>query len=349
MTLTPQERFWMTLSHKEPDRPPIDVSVVAEVGQALTDHLYARFGTKDILEALEVDFRRVEPAKTAILPGSPASTPVVQLPHGIYQDTHTRPLAWIHTLEDVEAYRPEPDPDQFDFSGVHSACLHARPYVTAFGGWGLVDIVNGLGARGRGYEQLLVEIMTQDPVVLALIDRQLEAHFEFCRRGLEAGRGEIDVLLIGEDCGIQSGPLFSPAMFRAFFAPRIKRFVDLAHAHGAACMMHCCGSVRQLLPIFIEKVGLDILQAVQPEAVGMDPEGLKRDFGDHITFCGMISLQKTLTRGTVEECRREAEHRVRVIGKGGGYIFSPANTITLDAPLENVLAIYEVVTGKALM
>jgi uroporphyrinogen decarboxylase len=213
----------------------------------------------------------------------------------------------------------------------------------------LVDIVNGLGARGRGYEQLLVEIMTQDPVVLALIDRQLEAHFEFCRRGLEAGRGEIDVLLIGEDCGIQSGPLFSPAMFRAFFAPRIKRFVDLAHAQGAACMMHCCGSVRQVLPIFIEKVGLDILQAVQPEAVGMDPEGLKRDFGDHITFCGMISLQKTLTRGTVEECRREAEHRVRVIGKGGGYIFSPANTITLDAPLENVLAIYEVVTGKALM
>jgi uroporphyrinogen-III decarboxylase len=29
------------------------------------------------------------------------------------------------------------------------------------------------------------------------------------------------------------------------------------------------------------------------------------------------------------------------VGKGGGYIFSPAHCIQSDTPLENVLAIYE--------
>jgi len=40
--------------------------------------------------------------------------------------------------------------------------------------------------------------------------------------------------------------------------------------------------------------------------------------------------------------------RVSVIGRNGGYIFGP-NTFTLDTPLENILAPYEVATGKPLM
>lgn len=80
----------------------------------------------------------------------------------------------------------------------------------------------------------------------------------------------------------------------------------------------------------------------------MEPESLKRDVGDRITFCGMLSLQQTLTHGTPDDCRREARHRVDVIGRNGGYIFAPANTITRDTPLANILAAYEVATGKAL-
>ena len=38
----------------------------------------------------------------------------------------------------------------------------------------------------------------------------------------------------------------------------------------------------------------------------------------------------------------------KVIGKDGGYIFAPTNTITMETPLENILAIYEVATGKDL-
>jgi uroporphyrinogen decarboxylase len=110
-------------------------------------------------------------------------------------------------------------------------------------------------------------------------------------------------------------------------------------------MLHSRGSTRMLQPRLIE-MGLDVLDAVQPEPEGMDPEELKREFGCRLTFCGMISTQHTLPHGTPEQCRAEARHRLDVIGRGGGYIFAPAHAIQPDTPLENILAIYEEATGK---
>lgn len=350
-SLTPRERLALTLAHEQPDRPPLCICATPEISKLLEDHFEKRFGTRNVARVLEIDFRPVAP-KRIEHETSPAAPDQPRGPSadGFYQDTHGHPLAWIQTLDDVNGFIPTRAPDGYDFSGIGEACrrFQSEGFVAVFGGAGLMDIVNGLGSRGRGYEQLICEIMTEDEVALALIDKSVEADYEYCRRGLEAGNGSIDVLYIGEDCGTQKGPLFPPARFREFFAPRMKRFVDLAHEHGAACMLHSCGSTRELMPIFIEDVGLDILDAVQPEPVGMEPEGLKRDFGDRLTFLGMISLQQTLTNGTAEECRQEAEHRIRVIGKDGGYIFGPPNSITMDTPLENVLAIYEVATGRDL-
>jgi uroporphyrinogen decarboxylase len=248
----------------------------------------------------------------------------------------------------VARYVPVNDPKKFDFSGIPEACRAEDPFVRVFGHAGMFDVVNGLG-RGIGLEDLLCGMMSGDPVILALIEKHLDCDFRYCQAGLEAGHGEIEVLAIGEDCGHQHAPIFPPAFFRSFFAPRLKRFVDLAHRHGAVCMMHSCGAIRDLIPILIDEVGLDILQACQPEAHGMEPAALKRDFGERITFSGMLGLQKTLTQGTAEECRREAERLVTVIGKDGGYIFEPANSVTKDVPLESILAAYEVATGKNLL
>lgn len=332
--MIPRERFLLSLAHKQVDRPPLNISVTPEIGKLLQDHFQKRFGTGDITEVLEIDFRGVGPEYI----GKPEQTRPPQRKHtpsteGFYQDVHSQPLAYIKTLADVEAYSPPRTPDRFDFSNMRDGCsrFQSQGFVTVFGGAGILDIINGLGSRGRGYEQLIYEIMTRDKVAVALIDKCLKADYEYCRRGLEAGDGYIDILHIGEDCGTQNGPLFPPEEFREFFAPRMKAFVDLVHEHGAACMLHSCGSTRKLMPIFIEEIGLDILDAVQPEPAGMEPEGLKQDFGDRLTFCGLISLQQTLAYGTKEECRQEAEHRINVIGKDGGYIFAPANTITLEA------------------
>ncbi|MHC4714547.1 MAG: uroporphyrinogen decarboxylase family protein, partial [Planctomycetota bacterium] len=70
--------------------------------------------------------------------------------------------------------------------------------------------------------------------------------------------------------------------------------------------------------------------------------GLKRDFGDAITFYGSIDLINVLSKGTPAVVRNEVLKNFRVLGRGGGFIIGPGHTyIQPDAPLENILTMYE--------
>ncbi|MDW8226582.1 MAG: uroporphyrinogen decarboxylase family protein, partial [Anaerolineales bacterium] len=94
-------------------------------------------------------------------------------------------------------------------------------------------------------------------------------------------------------------------------------------------------------------MGLDILDAMQPEPPGMrDIERLRAMTRGKLVYCGLISTQETLPHSTVAQCRAEARHRLDVIAQGGGYIFAPAHCIQPDTPIENVLAVFEEALGS---
>lgn len=351
-TLTSKERVLAAIGHKQPDRPPIIIYTTPEVDEALRQF----FAPLSYTDAFCVDFRGVGPEDQ-----HPVRTPqpggrvdvydmwgigyrnVTNSAGGVYSEACDLALARLETMDKVTAY-PWPNIDHCDFSAISDRAEAVKDYAVCLGHAGMPDIINGVG-RGRGMDQVLIDIATGDDVGVAIIDKRVEFYYEWCRRGLEAGDGKIDILCIGEDLGSQKGPTMSPATFDEFFRPRLQRFIDLAHHYGAKAMLHSCGSTRMLQPRLIE-MGLDVLDSVQPEPTGMDPEELKREHGDKLTYCGMISTQQTLPHGTVDECRAEARHRIDVIGQGGGYIFAPAHAIQPDTPLENILAVYEEVTGK---
>lgn len=350
--MTSKERVMAAVKRTELDRAPIQIYVTPEIDRALQEY----FAPRSYIDAFEVDLRTVSPARRRAnrqaAPGSHIAwydewgtgyALVENSAGGEYLEAVDLALARLETMEDV-ARHPWPDPDDWDYSIIPQQIDSVKDYAVCLGHAGLPDIINGVG-RGRGMEQVLVDIAMQDEVGEAIIDRRVDFFYEWCRRGLEAGDGRIDILCIGEDIGTQKGPTMSTAMFDRFFRPRLEKFIKLAHDYGALAMMHSCGSTRLLQPRLID-MGLDILDAVQPEPVGMDPEEVKAASGERLTFCGMISTQQTLPHGSVEACRREARHRLDCIGQGGGYIFAPAHCIQPDTPLQNVLAIYEEATGK---
>lgn len=354
-SITPKERVRMAVSHTEPDRCPIQVYLEPEVRTALEDY----FGGRQVEDVFEVDLRCVGPGRWAKTkqpaPGSGIEhydewgtgfAWVRNSAGGEYLEAVEKPIAEISTMDHVRAY-PWPSPDAYDYSTIPDQIEAVKDYAVCVAGAWLPDIINGT-SFARGMEKVLMEIALEDEVGCAIIDARVNYYYEFCKRSLEAAHGKADILCLGEDLGTQNSPVVSPACFQSFFRPRLERFIKLAHNYGALCMLHSCGSTRILQPYLIE-MGLDILDAVQPEPVGMDPEGLKNDFGDKLTYCGMVSTQYTLPHGTVEECRAEARHRLDVVGKGGGYIFSPAHCIQPDTPIENILAIYEEATGKNLL
>ena len=92
----------------------------------------------------------------------------------------------------------------------------------------------------------------------------------------------------------------------------------------------------------IVDAGADMLEPIQTHAEGMDPVSLKEDFGRDLCFYGGVDLQEVLCRGTRQQVADEVKSLIDTLGPGGGYILGPGHTyIQIDAPLENILTMYD--------
>jgi Uroporphyrinogen decarboxylase (URO-D) len=150
------------------------------------------------------------------------------------------------------------------------------------------------------------------------------------------------VFVTGTDFGAQNGPFISPRTYRDLYQPFHKTVNGWIHQNTSwKTFIHSCGSVRALIPDFIE-AGFDILNPVQCSAAQMDPAELKKNYGDKVTFWGgSIDTQKTLPFGSPEEVKAQVRERIRVFGPGGGFVFNPIHNVQAGTPVENVTAMYE--------
>ena len=90
------------------------------------------------------------------------------------------------------------------------------------------------------------------------------------------------------------------------------------------------------------EAGVDILNPVQCSAKGMDPAYLKERYGTRLVFWGGgVDTQHTLPFGTPEEVRAQVRERIRILGRGGGYVFNPVHNIQQNVPVENMMAMLE--------
>jgi uroporphyrinogen decarboxylase len=192
----------------------------------------------------------------------------------------------------------------------------------------------------RGVEQIMLDLAL-NPEIVDCINEHITAYFlEFNRRIFESAKGGIEIFMMGDDFGTQTGPMLSVEMWKRFYEPGFRKYIELAHRHGIKVMHHTCGSVRPLIPHFIE-AGLDILQSLQPRAAGMDLRELKREFGRDLVFQGGLDIQQTLPRGSPAEVKREVRDRLDAAKAGGGYILCTAHNIQADTPVENIVALFE--------
>lgn len=125
--------------------------------------------------------------------------------------------------------------------------------------------------------------------------------------------------------------------------PALARLINLGHRYGLEVMMHCCGGIRPLLPSMI-RAGLDGIHALQPSCAGMDPSGLKRDFGDRILLNGAIDSHLVLIDGAPESVRDETRRILNIMAPGGGYVAGASHDYILqETPLENVPAMFDTI------
>jgi uroporphyrinogen decarboxylase len=112
------------------------------------------------------------------------------------------------------------------------------------------------------------------------------------------------------------------------------------HEFGAKVIYHSDGAVQEAVPGLMD-MGIDILQALQFDALGMDADKLKDAYGRRLCFEGGVSVQHTLPFGTPDDVRREVVKLKRVLGRNGGYILGPSHAIQAGTPPENIYAMFE--------
>ena len=195
----------------------------------------------------------------------------------------------------------------------------------------------------RGFERFMMDMISDEPFATALLDTLLELYIEFYAVYLEAVGPYVQIVALGDDLGMQTGPLISPELYRRLIKPRHKELYDFIHSRTEAKILHhTCGSVLLFVQDLID-VGVDILNPIQTSAQGMDPAALKREFGERLIFHGGIDVQQILPFVTPERVREEVRHIVATLGQGGGYIFAPSHNIQADVPPENIVAMYETI------
>lgn len=176
------------------------------------------------------------------------------------------------------------------------------------------------------------------------LDCLVELHLEALERYLGAVGESIDIIVFGDDLGMQTGPQISPAMYREFFKPRHATLWGRAkECADVRVKLHCCGGIRELIPDLVD-AGLDAINPVQINCQGMALDSLRRDYGDDLVFWGGgCDTRDVLPNGSPDDVRRHVREQLAVYGGAGGFVFQQVHNIMADIPPENIVAMFDAV------
>ncbi len=215
---------------------------------------------------------------------------------------------------------------------------------TSFGDIALVPAMWLKHPKGlRDIEEWYVSTVIRRDYVYKIFEKQCEIALSNLDKIYQAvGNKVAAVIVTGTDFGMQTGTFISNKAYRDLYLPFHKIVNDWIHKNTQwKSFIHSCGSVYALIDDFIE-AGFDILNPVQCSAAEMDPQRLKKQFGNQIVFWGgSIDTQKTLPFGTPEDVKKEVIERIKIFGPGGGFIFNAIHNIQAKTPVENLVALFE--------
>ncbi|MBL7134245.1 MAG: hypothetical protein ISS78_09115 [Phycisphaerae bacterium] len=265
---------------------------------------------------------------------------------GYYFDPVNPPLQDVAEPSDLEKHREAICSfDWPSFADESHESLRARAeQVYALGDCTVLNLCCHILAAGqllRGYENFMVDLLTNKKTARTLLDYLVEGYLQRIDRLAPLIRDSVDVVLLNDDLGTQNGLMLAPATYREMIRPYQRMlFAHVKKSFGKPILFHSCGAVRELIPDLIE-LGVDALNPVQMSAHGMDIGALKRDFGRDLTFWGGgIDTQSVLNRKAPAEVADAARRNVDILGPGGGFVFCQVHNIQPDVPPENVVAMF---------
>jgi uroporphyrinogen decarboxylase len=196
----------------------------------------------------------------------------------------------------------------------------------------------------RKLDNFLMDLLAEPEAVEGLLDALMVQHLQGLEKVCNAVGDVVDILRFGDDLGTTGGLFMPPDTYRELFKPRHTLLNKFVHENSQMkTFLHSCGSIYRIMPDLIE-AGYDIINPVQTNCFEMEPEKLKAEFGNDITFWGGgCDTASILNKATPAEVRKHVIERCTLFAKGGGFIFNTIHNILPEVPAENIVAAFDAV------
>ena len=245
-----------------------------------------------------------------------------QLPRAI-KPLLTGDAAELKALEYLLAPPRPDDIAQFKAEAERARAFVREQGVLLAGGWGVgADMANWL----CGFQNLMLFELDQP----AFVDRLLEMIHVWNRQRMEVVlTGDIDLFIYRawyEGCDF-----INPKFYHQSILPRLKSDVAFAHRHGALFGYICSSGILPLLDDYLE-AGIDVLIGIDPvQGTHTDLVEIRKRTAGRICLWGGVSGAVTVEMGSKEETRAAVRRAIEILGPEG-FILSPVDNITVDAP-----------------
>ena len=252
----------------------------------------------------------------------------------LYMDVVEAPLAHVTSADEVRQFH---FPDPLAAGRMDDARAYIDRYRQDYFIIGDLELTMfEMAWHMVGMEKFMVDLATGEPYVGVLLDKCKEFSIGVGKQLAALG---VDGFWAGDDFGAQNGMIISPRMWRNVFKPRFAEvFSEIKAVNpNVLAMYHCDGAVAPILDDLIE-IGMDVFNPVQPNVPGHEPDDLKTKFGDRLSFWGAIDQQNLLPFGTPADIEADVKAKIDVLGRGGGYLISPAHIVQADTSMENLEA-----------
>ena len=129
--------------------------------------------------------------------------------------------------------------------------------------------------------------------------------------------------------------LISPAIAREFALPNYRDYARICHRHGKKLIIHTCGDVAALLPIFKE-AGLDGVDSLSLPRLGdTTMTMIRKELGDEFTVIGGVN-PVVLSMGSLWELEEHVRGFFDDLSTRKGLILCVSDATPYGTPLENL-------------
>ena len=337
-----KERGLAPFEGKVCDRFPMWYGGAPVTTQNIIEELNAKDEEEAFYQKLQIDYKTIRPRYMgkplqSFLDGTRMSEMGIRRGGLHYGQAVENPLANAQCIADLERYS-WPNLNDWDCEITVDQREWAKDSCLIGGAWApyfhdVVDLV--------GMEELFIMMYDDPAMVDCMIEHIFEFYCELNRRTFAQNPGVVDFYFMGNDFGSQRALLMSPDMWRRFFKPTMRKFMDRAHSAGCRTGIHSCGDIHEIIPDLIE-IGVEAINPIQVGARNMDPTVLKREYGGDCVFFGGIDENVILAKCDEETVRAETRRIIDILGSDGRYIVAASHDYLLpEIPARNIVAMFD--------